>query len=197
MPATQFRVTDEVGTYLCAVRALVFEGSILAYNPARDETEWVPTCSIANDLSWVEKSAMALANYMPRISQEVACIAALRTHRLMSWPDSSSEEDEQEEEDEHKEAEGQGETGPESPSGGAALEKGEPKQKTKPQRQQRSWELGSIMDEEEPLTFYDPWSDSDATAGGCSPVRLTPQELGLPRETTVEVHVRESEVEEL
>ena len=25
MPVTQFRVTDEVGTYLCAVRALVFE----------------------------------------------------------------------------------------------------------------------------------------------------------------------------
>ena len=27
MPATQFRVTDEVGTYLCAVWALVFEGA--------------------------------------------------------------------------------------------------------------------------------------------------------------------------
>ena len=27
MPATQFRVTDEVGTYLCAVQALVFKGA--------------------------------------------------------------------------------------------------------------------------------------------------------------------------
>ena len=39
MPATQFRVTDEVGTYLCVVLALVFEGSVLAYNPTRDEAE--------------------------------------------------------------------------------------------------------------------------------------------------------------
>ena len=62
MPATQFRVTDEVGTYLCAVWALVFEGSILAYNPTRDEVEWVPMCGVANDLSWTEeKLAMALA----------------------------------------------------------------------------------------------------------------------------------------
>ena len=42
MPATQFRVTDKVGTYLCVVRALVFEGSILAYNPTRNKAEWVP-----------------------------------------------------------------------------------------------------------------------------------------------------------
>ena len=33
MLATQFRVTDEAGTYLCAVWALVFEGSVLAYMP--------------------------------------------------------------------------------------------------------------------------------------------------------------------
>ena len=46
MPVTQFRVTDEEGTYLCVAWALVFEGSILAYNPARDEAEWVPTCGI-------------------------------------------------------------------------------------------------------------------------------------------------------
>ena len=78
MLATQFRVTDKVGIYLCVVRALVFEGSILAYNPTRDEVEWVPTCGVANDLSWAEeKSAMALANYVPCISQEVASIARL------------------------------------------------------------------------------------------------------------------------
>ena len=33
MPAVQFHVTEERGTYLCTMRALVFEGSILAYNP--------------------------------------------------------------------------------------------------------------------------------------------------------------------
>ena len=108
MPATQFRVTDEAGTYLCAAWALVFEGSVLAYNPARDEAEWVPTCGVANNLSWVEeKSAMALANYVPCVSQEAAHIAGLGVRHLMSWRDDSSseEEDEQEEMDEQQEDE--------------------------------------------------------------------------------------------
>ena len=39
MPAMEFRVTDEEGTYLCMVCSLIFEGSILAYDPARDEAE--------------------------------------------------------------------------------------------------------------------------------------------------------------
>ena len=39
MPVTQFRVTDEAGTYLCAAWALVFEGNVLAYNPTKDEAE--------------------------------------------------------------------------------------------------------------------------------------------------------------
>ena len=74
MPATQLRVTDEEGTYLCAARALVFEGIILAYNSVRDEAEWVPACGVTNDLSWAEeRSAVALA----RIPQEVAHIARL------------------------------------------------------------------------------------------------------------------------
>ena len=81
MPVMQFRVTDEAGTYLCAAWALVFEGSILAYNPTRDEAEWVPTCGLANDLTLAEeKSAVALVNYMPCISQEVARIARLGAH---------------------------------------------------------------------------------------------------------------------
>ena len=143
MPATQFRVTNEAGTYLCAARALVFEGSILAYNPTKDEAEWVPACGVTNDLSWVEeKSAVALANYAPCISQEAACIAGLGACRLVSWPnDSLEEEDEQEEDeqeedepegDEHNEAEGQGEVGPKSPSGDAVLEQGKTKQEVEP-----------------------------------------------------------------
>ena len=47
------------------------------------------------------------------------------------------------------------------------------------------------MDEEECLTFDDLRLDSDATAGGGSPVCLTLQELGSPRETVVEVHAWE------
>ena len=79
MPATQLRVTNEEGTYLCAARALIFEGSILVYNPTRDEAEWVPTCGITNDLSWAEeRSAVALANFEPHVPQEAAHIARLR-----------------------------------------------------------------------------------------------------------------------
>ena len=63
MLAAQLRVRDEVGTNLCEAQALVFEGSVLAYNPARDEAEWVPVCGLANDLTWAEeRSTMALAN---------------------------------------------------------------------------------------------------------------------------------------
>ena len=53
------------------------------------------------------------------------------------------------------------------------------------------------MDEEEPLAFDDPQSDSDATVGGSSPVHLILQEPGSPQETAVEVHAWESEVEAL
>ena len=152
MPATEFRVTDEKGTYLCAAWALVFEGSVLAYNPTRNEVEWVPTHRVTNDLSWAEeRSAVALANYMPCVPQEVDRIVELGAHHLMGWPDDSSseeEDDEQmEEEDgnqegdkpegnEHKEAVGQGEADPESPSSGSALEQGETELEVKPRGQQ-------------------------------------------------------------
>ena len=42
MPAAEFRVTDEDGAYLCVAHSLIFEGSVLVYDPARDEVEWVP-----------------------------------------------------------------------------------------------------------------------------------------------------------
>ena len=94
--------------------------------------EWVPTCSVTNDLSWAEeRSTVALANYVPHVPQEADCIAELRACRLVGWPDNSSSDDEQTEEedgeqegDEHKEAEGQGEADPELPSSGTALEEG-------------------------------------------------------------------------
>ena len=78
MPAAQFRVTDKAGTYLCMAWALVFEGSILAYNPTKNEVEWVPVRGLTNDLIWAEeRSAMALANYVPRVPQEVVQIMRL------------------------------------------------------------------------------------------------------------------------
>ena len=54
VPAMEFRVTDEEGAYFCVVQSLIFEGSVLAYNAARDEVKWVPTHRVTNDLSWAE-----------------------------------------------------------------------------------------------------------------------------------------------
>ena len=81
MPVVQLRVMDEAGTYLCVAWALVFEENILAYNPARDEAEWIPMCGLTNNLTWAEeRSTVALANYMLRVSQEVAQITRLGAH---------------------------------------------------------------------------------------------------------------------
>ena len=73
---------------------------------------------------------MALANMVPCISQEVACIASLGAHHLMSWPNDSSsleeeeEEDKQEEEEEPAEVEEQVEASLEPSPGGMALKQG-------------------------------------------------------------------------
>ena len=91
MPATQFHVTEERGTYLCTVRALVFEGSILVYNPILNEAEWVPACGLANGLSWAEeRSAVALANYVLCTQEEAERIARLRAGQVVSCPGNDS-----------------------------------------------------------------------------------------------------------
>ena len=105
MPVAQFWVTEEGGTYLCTVRALVFKGSILTYNPTLNEAEWVPACSLANHLSWAEeKSAMALANYIPHASAEVAWIPRLRAGRVVSCPGDDSSKSVEGEESWHLDA---------------------------------------------------------------------------------------------
>ena len=53
------------------------------------------------------------------------------------------------------------------------------------------------MGEEERLAFDDPQSDSDTMADGRSLRRLTPREPGSPMEVAVEVHMQESEMEDL
>ena len=91
MPAAQFCVTEERGTYLCTMRALVFEGSILTYNPALNEAEGVIVCGLANNLSWAEeRSAVALANYVPHASVVAAWIARLRAGQVVSCPSDDS-----------------------------------------------------------------------------------------------------------
>ena len=85
MPAAQFSVTEERWNYLCTIRALVFEGSILTYNPTLNEAEWVPTCGLANNLSWAEeRSVVALANYVPCALGELERKARLRVGQVMS-----------------------------------------------------------------------------------------------------------------
>ena len=99
MPAAQFWVTEEEGAYLCTTRALVFEGSILAYNPTINEAEWAPVCGLANDLSWAEeRSTVALVNYVPCAPAEVAQITRLGAGRIVSCPGNDSSTSTEEEE---------------------------------------------------------------------------------------------------
>ena len=213
MPEMEFRVTDEEGTYLCTAHSLVFEGSILAYDPARDKAEWVPARGVANDLSWAEeRMAVTLVNFVPRTGQEVDHLAELRTHRL-AWTDDSSSEEEgeemQEEDDSHKQmreeeeripppllednehgvGEGRGEPDPKAPPGDETHSWGEAKPQSEPRRWSREW--ASIMDNEQPLAFDDLWSDSD-----CPTLGSTLLELGLP-EDVVEVLAPDSELQAL
>ena len=90
MPVMEFRVTNKEGAYLCVVWGLIFKGSVLAYNAARDEVEWVPTHGITNNLSWAEeRMAVTLANFVSHIPQEVDHVIELRVHCLLGWADDS------------------------------------------------------------------------------------------------------------
>ena len=105
----QFRVTNEEGTYLCVMRALVYEGSILVYNPTRDEVEWVPICDIANDLSHgKERSVVALANFVPCIPHKADHITELGARHLVGWSNDSSSEEEDDEPMEEEDGEPEG-----------------------------------------------------------------------------------------
>ena len=108
MPATEFRVTDEEVAYLCVVWGLIFEGSVLAYNLARDKAEWVPTHGVTNDLSWAEeRTAVMQVNFVPHIPQKADCIAELGASHLLGWADDSpSEEDNEQMQEEEDEPEG-------------------------------------------------------------------------------------------
>ena len=215
MAVAQLRVTDKAGTYLCEVWALVFEGSVLTYNPARDEVEWVPTHGLANDLTWAaERSAMALANYMPCAAQEAVWIARLGSCQLVSWPiESSTSEEEGGEEEEEEEPEGELKWGEEDAElkqdeEDVELERDGEDVKPKwceedeegewdPSRQWHSQDWEEVMGEHERLAYDDSWLDSNVTVGGHFPRHLTPHELGSPMEAAVEVHTWESEVEDL
>ena len=215
MPVAQFQVTNEGGTYLCIARALVFEGSVLAYNPAKNEAGWVPARGLTNDLTWAkEMSAVALANYVPCIPEEGAQIARLGTHQLVSRPDDSSTSEE--EEVQH----------PELPTMDTEPEWGEEsedrarqtdlEEEVEPNRQWCSQDWEAAMEGSERLAYDEPWSDSDATVVGVdcpqgpvlsprTPSHATPRMPGSPMDQlppmevaiTVEVHVTKSELDDL
>ena len=91
MPVAQFWVMEEGGAYLCTARALVFEGSILAYNPTLNETEWVPVCGLANVLSCTEvRLPVVLVNYVLHTPVEVVQITRLGAGRIVSCPSNDS-----------------------------------------------------------------------------------------------------------
>ena len=171
MPAAQFWVTEEGGTYMCTMRALVFEGSILTYNPTLNEAEWVPACGLANDLSWAEeRSAMALANYVPHASAEVARITRLRAGRVVS-PSNDSSTSVEGEESWHLDASSMDtdcEMGDESEGGADGQmrpgDEAETNTCTNQCQHPQNWE--AIMEESEGLAYDDPHSDSNATIMG-------------------------------
>ena len=172
MPAAQFQVMEEGGAYLCTVRALVFEGSILTYNPTLNEAEWVPACSLANDLSWTEeRSAVALANYVPHAPAETAQITKLGAGRIVSCPGDDSSTSVEEEEAWHSDIRSTNppmdtdhEVGDESEDGvGGQTSPGDVVGRDRWWHPQ-NWE--AMMEGTKGLAYDDPRSDSDAIIMG-------------------------------
>ena len=183
MPAAQFCVMEEGGTYLCTARALVFKGSILTYNPTLNEAEWVPVCGLANNLSWAEeRSALPLANYVPHASAEATQIARLGASQVMSYPgDDSSMMSMETEESRHSDApsthppmDTDNEAGEESKEPIKSKEgvdgqlspgdEAETNTHTNQHWHPQNWE--AVMEELEGLAYDDPHSGSDATIMG-------------------------------
>ena len=151
--------------YLCIARALVFEGSILAYNPVKNEAEWVPARGLANDLTWAEeRSTIPLANYVLCIPEEVAWIAGLGTRQLVSCADdcSTSEEEEEAQHHEPPTMDTEHEWEEESEDGARQTDLEE---EAEPNRQQCLLDWEAVMGELEKLA-YDLRSDFDAMVIG-------------------------------
>ena len=169
MLVAQFWVMEEGGAYLCIARALVFEGNILVYNPAMNEAEWDPVCSLANDLSWAkERSTVALVNYVPCIPAEAAWIARLGAIRIVSCPGDDSSTSVEEEEVWHSDTQSTNppmdtdpEAGDESEDGAGGQTDPEDAAEGNQWLHPQNWE--AIMEEAKELAYDDPQSDSDAT----------------------------------
>ena len=172
MPAAQCWVMEEGGAYLYTVRALVFKGSILTYNPTLNEVEWVPAHGLANDLSWAEeRSAVALANYVPCAPVEVAWITRLRAGRIVSCPGNDSSTSAEEEEALHSDTQSTNPPTDTDPEAGDESEDGAGGQTSPEVAVERTkhwcpWNWEATVEEAEGLAYDDPWSDSDTTVMG-------------------------------
>ena len=172
MLVAQFWVTEEGGAYLCTARALVFEGSILVYNPAMNEAEWVPVHGLANDLSWAEeRSTVTLVNYVPHAPAEAAQIPRLRACRIVSCPSNDSSTSTEEAEVWHSDTQSTNPPTDTDPEAGDESEDGVGGQTNPGDAAERDWwwhpqNWEAIMEEAEGLAYDDPRSDSDATVMG-------------------------------
>ena len=94
-----FHVTDSEGAFICSVRGLVLEGSMLAYNPNSNEVEWIPVRGTSSDLSQAEeRSACALANLIPHTIGEEEQLKSGRCGETEGSPVDTSMDDVCEEE---------------------------------------------------------------------------------------------------
>ena len=142
------------------------------YNPALNEVEWVSAHGLASDLSWTEeRSAMALANYVPCAPVEVAQIIRLGAGRIVSCPHNDFSTSVEEEEAWHSDTlstnpptDTDPEVGYESKDRvGGQTSPGDVAERDRWQCPQ-NWE--AMMEEAEGLVYDDPWSDSNATIMG-------------------------------
>ena len=66
LPSTQFRVSQSGGQFICVAQGLLFEGSMLAYDPVSNEEEWILVWGMVSDMSQAEEaSARELSNMVP------------------------------------------------------------------------------------------------------------------------------------
>ena len=73
LPSTWFHISQPNGDFVCMARGLLFEGNVLAYDPTRNEVEWILMLGVADDLSQAEEaSARELSNMVPLDSCEEA-----------------------------------------------------------------------------------------------------------------------------
>ena len=143
----------------------MFEGSVLAYNPAKNKAEWVPACGLANDLTRAKKrSTIALTNYVSCIPEEVAQITRLGACQIVSWPnDSSTSEEEEAQHPEPPTTDTEPEWGEESEDGARQTDQEE---EAEPNRWQCSWDWEAVIEGSEGIAYDDLWLDSNAMVMG-------------------------------